>query len=205
MSPDRHIRKAFTRPVTVLSALAIVAALLVWLFVFFLPQSQKLSGLHQERTKLEAVITKDNARVAKLRSESKHIGQIQSLYSSLKGYVPVSEDLYPYIRTLNGAAKGAGVAITSLTPRTLTPVTGTSYSAIPITATVRGAYPQLVAFLRGIYGLTRLTDVNGLTLSGGGPGSGGTTTMTAQLQLAIFTSQKPPNATSSTSTTGTGF
>ena len=103
------------------------------------------------------------------------------------------------------AARGSGVSITTLTPRTLTPVTGTSYSAIPVTATVRGTYPQLVAFLHGIYGLPRLTDINGLTLSGGSAGSSGTTTITAQLQLAIFTSQKPATSTSSTSTTGTGF
>lgn len=204
MSADPNIKKALLRPVPALVALGIVAALLVWLFVFFVPQSHKLGALHSEQAKLTSVIAKDNARVAKLKKESKHIGQIKSIDSSLRGYVPAHEDLYGYIRTLNQAAKAAGVSITSLTPHTLAAVTGTSYTAIAITATVRGTYPQLVAFLHGIYGLPRLTDVNGLTLSGGGPGSSGTTTITSEFQLAIFTSQQLPTAPTTT-TTGPGF
>lgn len=204
MSATTHVRKALLRPVPALVALGIVAALLVWLFAYFLPESRKLSSLHTEQTQLTAVIAKDNARVAKLKKESKHIGQIKSIDSSLKGYVPKQQDLYGYIRTLNHAAKGAGVTISSLAPQTLAPVTGTSYSAIPIAATVKGSYAQLVAFLHGVYGLPRLTDVNGFTLSGGGPGSSSKTTITAQFQLAIFTSYQLPTASTTTTTTSGG-
>lgn len=202
MSAQPNLKKALMHPAALLTAAGILAVALVWLFVFFMPQSKKLTSLQTERTSLNATIARDNARVQQLRSESKHLGQINTMYASLRGYVPQTEDLYTYIHTISGAAKAAGVSITSLTPGTLTPLSGTSYSAIPISANVKGGYAQLVSFLHGVYALPRLTDINGLTLNTGGTSS---STLSATLQLAIFTSQKPASSSSSTPTTSSGL
>lgn len=201
MSARPNLKKALMHPAALLTAAGILVVALVWVFVFFMPQSKKLTSLQSERTSLNAAIARDNARVQQLRSESKHLGQINTMYASLRGYVPQTEDLYNYIHTISAAAKAAGVSITSLTPGTLAPLSGTSYSAIPISANVRGGYAQLVSFLRGVYALPRLTDINGLTLNNGGS----STTLTATLQLAIFTSQKSGSSSSSTPTTSSGL
>lgn len=184
------------RPVVLLTALGLIVLILVWLFVFFVPQSKKLSSLQQERVSLNALIARDNARVQQLRTESNHINEIKSMYTSLQGYVPATQELYTYIQVFSSAAKTAGIGVTSLSPGPPAAVKGTPFNAIPIIATVKGQYSDLVSLIQGIYQLPRLTDINGLSITGGGPGSG-TVPITATLNLAIFTSQK--TATGSTS------
>jgi Tfp pilus assembly protein PilO len=190
MSASRPWRAAITRPVALLTAGALLAVLLVWLFVFFVPQSHKLSSLRQEETSLNVVIAQDNARVQSLKKEAHHVGEIRAMETTLEAYVPATEELYTYIHVLSAAAKTAGVSITSFNPGTLTAVSGTPFSAVPITATIKATYSHLVAFIRDVYALPRLTDINGLNFTGGGTGSG-TAPISASFDLAIFTSQKP--------------
>lgn len=178
------------KPAVLLSAAGLLVVLLVWLFVFFVPQSHKLSSLQSEKASLQETVIHDNAKLLRVRRESHHVGQIQAIDSQLQGYVPATEDLYTFIQRLSTAGKSAGVTISSIQPSTLVPVTGTSYSAIPVISQVKGTYNQLVAFIHAIYGLPRLTDINSLTITGGGPGTNRATQLSADFDLVIFTSQK---------------
>lgn len=192
-------KATLARPVVVLGIAGIVAVAAVWAFVFFLPQSRKLTTLQQEKISLDATVSKDNARLQRLRAEQHHVGEIRAMYRSLESYIPPTEELYTYVHTIAAAAKAAGVTVASLNPGQLAPVTGTPYSAIPVTAMVKGTFAHIKAFLRNVYRLPRLTDVNSLTLSGGGPHMAPTSPVSATFQLAIFSRAKPPAPPSSTS------
>lgn len=175
---------------TVVVGLAVAVAVVVWAFAFFLPQSRRLTALQAERTTLQQTVAQDDARLQHVRTEAHHVNQIAAMYRQLQGDAPATEQLYTYIHTISRAAASAGVSITSLQPNGLAAVSGTSYSAVPITASVKGTYDHVLAFLNAIYRLPRLTDVNTLSISGGGPGSSRGTVLSVSLQLAIFTSQK---------------
>lgn len=181
---------AIKRPVVLIGVAALVAVALVWLFAFFEPQSHKLGSLESQRTSLQQTLVADRARLQQVRRESHHVGQIQAIDARLQGYVPATEDLYTYIQTLSSAGKNAGVTISSLQPSALVAATGTSYSAVPITAQVKATYDHLLAFLKAMYALPRLTDVNSVSISGGGPGTNRTTVLSATFDLVIFTLQK---------------
>ena len=187
---------ALKRPVVLIGVGVAVLLVIVWLLVFFVPQGHKLTTLQTEKVSLEQQVAQDEARVAQVRKESQHVGQIQEMYSTLAGYVPAEEDLYTYIQTLSNAANSSGVTITSLVPSALQSVSGTSYSAVPISATIKGTYDHVLAFIKAVYALPRLTDINGVEISGGGPQSNRSTPLSVNLQLAIFTSQKPTAAQS---------
>ncbi|MGH8989294.1 MAG: type 4a pilus biogenesis protein PilO [Acidimicrobiales bacterium] len=177
-------------PRTALVALGVVVVVVVWILAFYLPQTHKLAALGTQRATLQSTVAADEAHLERAKSEDHHIGRIRAMYDELDGYVPASADLYTYIRTLSTAAKSAGVTITSLSPNA--PVaTGTTYSGVPITASVKGTYDQLLAFVTRLYDLPRLTDVNQLSITGGGLGTDRGTLLSATLQLAIFTSQRP--------------
>ena len=185
-------------PVTrrsVLVGIAVVGVVVAWLFAFYLPQTRRLAALGTQRTALQSTVATDEARLQQLQNEAQHVTQIRAMYERLDGYAPRTEKLYTYIRTISGAAKKAGVRITSLQPGGLVAVSGTAYSAIPITAAVKGSYYHLLAFVKGLYGLPRLTDLNAVSVTGGGPGTNRSTILTASVQLAIFTSQKPAGVT----------
>lgn len=191
MSTPSPATEALKRPATMIAGLVVLALVVAWLFVFFLPQGRKLSTLGAEKASLQQAVVRDNAQLQRLRTESHHVGQIQTMYTGLQGYAPSSEDLYTYIQVLSSAAKTAGVTITSLSPSPMVTVAGTSYSAVPIAATVKGNYDALLALLHSIDHLPRLTDVNSIAISGGGPGTNRGSVLTVNLQLSIFTSQKP--------------
>lgn len=178
------------KPIVLLGALALVIVVVAWFLAFFEPQSHKLASLDAQRTTLQQTLVKDQARLKRVRQESHHVGQIQAIDSKLRGYVPSTEDLYTYIQTLSSAGNKAGVTIISLQPSTPVATSGTSYTAIPLTAQVKGPYDHLLAFLSSIYSLPRLTDVNGVNISGGGPGTNRSTALSATFDLVIFTSQK---------------
>lgn len=185
-------------PITRRSALVglvVVAVVVAWLFAFYLPQTRKLAALGTQRTALQSTVAADEARLQQLQNEAQHVTQIRAMYDRLDGYAPKTGKLYTYIRTISGAAKRAGVTITSLQPGALVAVSGTTYSAIPITAAVKGSYDHMLAFVKDLYGLPRLTDLNALSVTGGGPGTNRSTNLTVSLQLAIFTSEKPAGAT----------
>jgi Tfp pilus assembly protein PilO len=178
----------------VLVALCVVVLCVAWAFAFYFPQTRKLGTLDRQRTSLEATVAADQARLQELGKEARHVPQMRAMYDQLEGYAPSTEDLYTYVRTISGAAKAAGVKITSLEPGSLSAVTGTGYSAVPITVAVKGTYDHLLAFVEHLYDLPRLTDLNALTVTGGGPGTSRSTMLSASLQLAIFTTHSPTAA-----------
>ena len=179
-------------PRSLLVVLGVLAVVVAWALAFYVPEAHKLAALDAQRTTLESTVTADEAHLQQVKREDQHIAQIRAMQDQLGGYVPSTESLYSYIRTISHAAKASGVKVTSLAPSPLVAVTGTSYSAVPISASVRGTYDHLLSFIKHLYDLSRLTDVNGLTISGGGPSTGRSTVLTASFQLAIFTSQALP-------------
>ena len=194
MSPASSRRIPITRR-SALAGLVVVAVVVAWLLAFYLPQTRKLAALGAQRTTLQSTVANDEARLAQLRNEAQHVTQIRAMYDRLHGYAPKTAQLYTYIRTISRAAKKAAVTITSLQPGGLEAVSGTTYSAIPVTAAIKGSYDRLLAFVKDLYDLPRLTDLNALSVTGGGPGTNRSTILTVSLQLAIFTSEKPAGAT----------
>ena len=64
-----------------------------------------------------------------------------------------------------------------------------------MTLTVTGTYDNLLTLITNIYALPRLTDINSLTVHGGGPKTTRSTPLQATLDLATFTTTKPPSKT----------
>lgn len=175
------------RPRVLLAVAGALVVVLVWVLVFFVPQGHRLTTLQGDEQSLQAQVNAGNARVAQLREESQHSAQIQAMVKKLKGYVPTTSDI-TYIATLSNAAKASGVKVTSLGPGTSAPVPGSSFDAIPVTATVTGTYDNLLTFIRNVYSLPRLTDIDSVQITGGGPKSNRAAILTASFHLEIFAS-----------------
>ena len=177
------------RPKVLLVVAGVLIVVLVWVLAFFVPQGHKLSSLQSEVQTLQAQVDAGNARVAQLRVESQHSAQIQAMVQKLEGYAPATSDI-SYISVLSNAAKASGVAVTSLSPGAASPVKGSPFDSIPMAATVTGPYDNLLGFIRAVYQLPRLTDIDSVEITGGGPKSSRAAVLTATFQLEIFTSTK---------------
>ena len=178
------------QPKVMLVIAAALVVVLAWLMAFFVPQGHKLSALQAQEQSLQTQVNAGNAKVAELRVESQHAAQIAAMVQKLQGYAPSTSDI-SYIALLSNAAKAAGVTVSAIGPGVAVPVTGSPYQSIPVSATIDGTYDNLLSFIKTVYALPRLTDINSLSISGGGPKSNRGTILAASFQLQIFTSQKP--------------
>lgn len=186
--------QALRRPVVLLGTLIGVVAVVVWLVAFFVPQGHKLSNLSAKEASLRASLTADEARLQRLRLESKHATQIEAIYQRLQTYAPETEQIYTYITVINTGAKQAGVTLASLAPGAAAPLSGTAYEEVPIGVSVSGTYDHILNFVRTLYGLPRLTDIESVSVVGGGPATSRATVLSASFQCLIFFST-PPKST----------
>lgn len=177
---------ALRRPLVVLGALIAVVAVVVWLLAFFVPQGHKLSHLRSKEASLRAALTADEAQLQRLRLEQKHAPQIETLYQQLQAYAPATEQIYTYVTVINTAAKQAGVTLASLAPGSPSSVSGTVYEEVPIGVNISGTYDHILNFVKVLYALPRLTDIESLSVTGGGPGTSRGSVLTASFQCLIF-------------------
>jgi Tfp pilus assembly protein PilO len=188
-------------PVLVAIAVAVVVVV-VWLLAFFLPQGHKLSTLDAKQQALQQEVAAGNAKVAHLEHTFQHVGQLEAEQAKFEAYVPSTPDLFKstanYTSSLSSTVAAAGMTLTSVSPGSARASSGSSTSSlttIPVVLTVTGPYDHLLTLITDIYALPRLTDINSLTVRGGGPKTTRSTPLQATLDLVTFTTATPPAKT----------
>ncbi len=190
------LQTTLKRPRVLLSIVAAVLIVIIWTFAFFLPQGSTISSLKVQEASLQAKIQAGDATVARLRHTYQHSAEIKTMQAKLNSAVPAKTDAYNYVQALSKVAAAAGVHLTSLSissgssSSTSASSKGTSSSAtlnqLPVNMSVKGTYDQILSLLSKIYLLPRLTDINELTISGGGATSNRSTVLSANLMLVAF-------------------
>jgi type IV pilus assembly protein PilO len=182
----------------VLATIAIVVVgLLVWLFAYFVPQGKKLSSLKASETQLQSEQLTLEGQLAQLKHDSAESPALLARQAQLTTAVPPDAEVFTYIQQISEVASASGVTINSLAPGTVAAPTATStssgsaapsnYSVIPITLAVTATYDSELNFLKNIYAMPRLTVVNSLSLSGGGPKTTRSTPLAVSMSMTIFT------------------
>lgn len=174
--------------------ISIVVALLVvviWLVAFFLPEGSKLSKLNTQEQTLQTQVAAGNAKVAALKREALNTPALEAMSHQLSAAVPSTADIFNYITSLQNAATAAGVTVNTLSPTQPSATTGQSFSTIAVQMDVTGTYDQILAFIKGLYGLPRLTSIESVAINGGGPTSNRGTLLTSAMALAAYTAAKP--------------
>jgi Tfp pilus assembly protein PilO len=184
---------ALRRTPVVVAVVIAVVVVIVWLLAFFLPQGSKISTLDTKQQTLEQQVAQGNAKVARLKHTFQHAPQLRAMSAKLEADVPATTDIYNYIDSLSTTAAASNVKLTSVSPGAATQTsTGSPFTAIPVSMVVKGTYDHLLSLITNIYALPRLTDIDSVSISGGGPGTSRTTTLIATLSLEAFTTAKPP-------------
>ncbi len=183
------------RRVLLAIGVAVVLAL-VWLVAFFLPQGKELSKYQSQQQQLETQQSSLEARLVQLRATSKAVPKLLALQSQFNGLIPSSPDVYNYLTLMSNTASAAGVHLVSITPATSgTPVAGTNLFAIPVTLNTTGTYDSTLGFIKAIYALPRLTVIDSVSISGGGPPTNRSSSLSESFALTIYTTAKPTTPT----------
>jgi Tfp pilus assembly protein PilO len=177
----------------IVSVVVAVVVVLIWLVAFFLPQGSKISKLDSQVQTLQSKVTAGNQKLAILKRESLTNSKLTAELATLKNYVPTAPDVYTYIGTITATVKSAGCKLVSLSPSGEGAASsGSSFYQIPVDLSVTGTYDHLLRLISDIYALPRLTIIPTMNISGGGPGTNRSTTLSATLDLETFTTSPPP-------------
>jgi len=191
------LKSTFKRPRVFLSVAGALLFLIIWALAYFLPQGSKVTSLKAQEATLQSQVAQGNAKVLKLRHTYQHATQIKAEESKLNSAVPATSDAYNYVQALSSAAAAAGVHLTSIeisagtSPSTTSTSGGkksstVSVSPIPLALMAKGTYDQILSLIAAIYQLPRLTDINELSINGGGPKADRSTVLTVNLTLSAF-------------------
>ena len=116
--------------------------------------------------------------------------ELEAMSKQLSAYVPTTADIFNYITTLQNAATAAGVTVTNLSPNQPAFTAGQAFATIVVQVGITGTYDDTLAFIKGLYGLPRLTSINSISITGGGPSSNRSTPLMSTLSLTAYTSAK---------------
>ena len=180
-----------TRPVLISLAVGLVV-LLIWALAFFLPQGKDLSKYRAQQQQLQTQQASLQAQLAQLRATSKATPKLLALQAEYTDLVPPTADIYNYINLMSSTAAANGMHLVSITPSSAgTPVPGTSLLQIPVSLVTSGSYDSTLGFIKAVYALPRLTVIDSMSLTGGGPGTNRSTSLNESFSLTIYTTSKP--------------
>jgi Tfp pilus assembly protein PilO len=197
VSSSSTVKVLRTKPVMITAGVGLVL-IIVWLVAFFVPQGSQLGKYDSRITSLSAQQAQLEAKVAELKLTSKATPQLVALKKDYAELVPSTADVFNYFTLVSDTANKSHITVLSISPGSgLTPITGTSLSAITFTLNTTGTYDDTLYFIKAIYALPRLTVINSMTLGGGGPKTSRSSVLNETFGLTIFTSSQPA-ATAST-------
>jgi Tfp pilus assembly protein PilO len=187
VNTSHDVIKALRVPRVLVPILATVVVVILWLVVFYLPQSSKLSKLNTQQQSLQAKQVALQAELTQLQHlQNSGLSALSAQYDAL---LPPTIDNTGYLKLINSAVQQAGATLLSFTPGTATTNSAAAVNgvnSVPISLNTTGTYDQEIKLMQLIYGLPRLTVINSLSMSGGGPTSNRATVLDVTYSMTIF-------------------
>lgn len=149
--------------------IAIVAAIIVCLLVYFFAVNPKRSELAEVRAQVES----ENARTLQLQAELERLQALQARAPELEAelarireLVPVRPELPNVIFQIQEAANRAGIDFVQITPALpKQPPEGAALAEVHMTLGAKGGYFAVQDFIRRLYDLDRAFRLDGFSLT----------------------------------------
>lgn len=201
MTDSLPFKQALRTPAVFVPIAVAVVVILIWLFVFFLPQGSKLSKLDTQEQSLQQQEARLNAQLAALRHiNASALTQLRNEYTA---DLPPTVDNTGYLKLINNAVAQAGVTLISFTPGAVTgtpvPLQGTSVIPISVTLQTSGTYDSELRLMQLLYKLPRLTTIDQIEITGGGPDTSRTTSLAVDYTMTIYEAPAVSGTTTPTS------
>lgn len=157
---------ALKRPVILISLAAVVLLAAVWWFAWMTPEASKLSSVNaqiQSKTlqlnALRATLAASQHDAALLRQDGSYLRR----FSAAVPPGPEAQVLTTQLFQLAARTVGATHLNQLTDDSTIPPATGQVLSRIPISISIDGPHNECLAFLNGLYKLSRLITVSAIT------------------------------------------
>ena len=143
-------------------AAAFLVPALLFFFLFFKPQSEKIAALEQQVATATTELNRVKKAARDLPRHKQEFEATQQQFEALAVLLPKSQEIPNLLRNISDLGKGAGLDFLTFVPGQETPKD--FYAEIPIDITIKGPYHTLGSFLDNVSKLERIVTVNNITM-----------------------------------------
>ncbi|MDA8291338.1 MAG: type 4a pilus biogenesis protein PilO [Actinomycetota bacterium] len=184
-------RSLVQRPAVLVSVVGVLVLALAWWFAWMAPEGTKLAGIRQQQVTAQQTETRLDLRLVQLRAEAKQVRAAAPFLEHFAQAIPPVPDAPDLVVQVYHLAVANGVSLQSVTDDSVQ-TTGLGYSTIPVSLSVAGPHDQLLAFVSGLYRLTRLLTIQSVSLSGNGNlNASSFSNYTASISATAYTTSAP--------------
>jgi Tfp pilus assembly protein PilO len=168
-----------------------VAAVLISILAVFLVVFPKMKEVSDARIELDRVQSERETLETRLRAledARDNADRSQRIIARVDNKVPPTADVPSMIRLLDNAASQSSLTLTSFTPNTPVLDETSEFSRIDVAVSVTGTYFGLADFLFHLETLTRAAKVLNISISPAQAGDTGSSLLTLQATVEMYTS-----------------
>ncbi|MDH4317346.1 MAG: type 4a pilus biogenesis protein PilO [Desulfobulbaceae bacterium] len=140
----------------------IAAPVLVYVFMFHMPNSEKIEALNKQKIQLDKEIQVAKAAAANLERHKAEMESLKQVFLELTTLLPEKQEIPNLLRSISDSGKGAGLDFISFSPGGA--VEKDFYAEIPVNINVKGPYHNMGYFLSQVSNLDRIVTVNNIQL-----------------------------------------
>jgi Tfp pilus assembly protein PilO len=168
----------------------VVAVLVSILAVFFLvlPKMKEVSDARTELDRAQSERQTLESRLRALEDARDNADRSQRIIARVDNKIPPTADVPSMILLLDNAASQSSLTLTSFTPNTPVLDETSGFSRIDVAVSVTGTYFGLTDFLFHIETLTRAAKVLNISISPAQAGDTGSSLLTLQATVEMYTS-----------------
>jgi Tfp pilus assembly protein PilO len=174
------------------SIAAAVLLTILWYFLLYSPQSDKLDQAKADQAAQEARQSELQARLGRLKRLQANASVLEAERVKFATAVPENDDLDRFILDVNSRASSAGVEFVSIAPAQPAaggpPAAAGAPTPIALQMQVQGDYFAILRFLEALRDGPRLVTVENFSLSGGGAAGAGGGSMSASIGGRMYIS-----------------
>jgi type IV pilus assembly protein PilO len=154
---DRILALPFNQRLLVYSGTAVLIVLL-YAFVFYIPQSnqiaqkrEKIQSLEEEKAKLQALLKDQDKTKAEM-------AEVQGRFNQAKAQLPEQKEIPELLKQVSNLGQDSGLEVVLF--RQKPEVLRDLYAEVPVEMSVRGGYHEIALFFDKVRGLDRIVNVS---------------------------------------------
>lgn len=184
--------------------IAVVAAVLVLLLMYFFLIRPRQSELSDLRTQVETEENKTQSlqtELSRLQALQQKAPELQSALNEIRALVPQTDQVPNFIFQVQQAANQSGVSFLDITPELpKPPPEGAEVAEVRAQVTVKGGYFAVQDFIRRLTELDRAVRIDTAAMTGEQNTETGETLVSTDMSVRIFFELPPGGVTGGTTT-----
>ena len=146
-----------------LAVLCFLLPIVLFYFLFYSPQQDKIKGLKQQKTSLTAEVKRAQKAAKNLQKYKDEVAEANKRFAETAIVLPKKKEIPNLLRNISDLGKGAGLDFLSFKPGSEVPKD--FYAEIPVDISIRGPYHNMGYFLDQVSKLDRIVTVDNIKMA----------------------------------------